>query len=240
MSETGLIKVDTVPVLKGFLESYGMLKDTAESMELTEVNIKDGNNLYKEIVNTAKEIEESRVIMKAPYLAAGKMIDDDHKSLIAKFKLVYSGLEKKIIPVTKEIKRKEQEKTDYARKKAEEERVAKEAELLKIAEEAEAEGDDSTADTAAQMAVVVNEESKVEAEKVVVAKGIVRSSGGTISLKSSWDTKIVNEIIIPREFCSSDNKKINTFKKSNKDDKTNKPFPIPGIEWIEKEGLNNR
>ncbi len=107
-------------------------------------------------------------------------------------------------------------------------------------EEAEAEGDDSTADTAAQMAVVVNEESKVEAEKVVVAKGIVRSSGGTISLKSSWDTKIVNEIIIPREFCSSDNKKINTFKKSNKDDKTNKPFPIPGIEWIEKEGLNNR
>jgi hypothetical protein len=107
--------------IEAFGETQEMLQQlSAQVMQIKivdETSLAIANQNLSKVNNHLKLIEEKRVELKAPYLKAGKDIDDAAKKLTSGLTAAINYLKKEILDWNAEVTRKEAE----ARKKAEEE-----------------------------------------------------------------------------------------------------------------------
>ena len=164
-------------------------------------------DVLKQVKARGKALEELRVKLTAPILAAKKNIDEMFRNPIARLSLAEGQIKSAMVFYDREVQR----KADEERRRLQAEADAKaEAERKRLAEAAAKAREEKAAE--------------VQAPQVQVTVPVVKV-GGT-QMRDCWKYRVVNADLVPREFLAIDEKKLGQHARANRD-----TVPVAGVEF---------
>jgi hypothetical protein len=189
-------------------------------------NLTIGGDILAEIKQEIKATEAKHDEYKKPLNLLKDKLAEVFNPRIKQLKALKNMIEKNMLPYQLKIIKEREEFAAEARKK----------ELVLIQERADAalaEAAKTNSEVKLNTAIDIAEyKAEVEAREI---KGHARTTGGMGQMTSGkeWKHKITNDDLVPRDLCSSDDKKIKEWIKTNKDNLDKKLKSIPGIEFYE-------
>lgn len=221
------VKTDTMMEQK-MEQSGALMVKTAKGMQITNnAEFERGNEVLKEIKTRVKAVKE---YWKGPKAAAQAA----HKELVAKEAQMLKPLEeaegiikKAMLAYDAEVKRKRREAEEAARKAREEEVRRLEA----IAAQAEAQGDEDTAEIMRDMAEEVPI-GEITAQAAPTSKGL--------SVRTTWKARVTDSRLVPAYYGEMELRTINTAALNNIARYTGGKAEIPGVEFYEDSTMSVR
>lgn len=221
------IKTDAMMEQK--LEQGGalMVKTARELTITTHEDYDKGTDYLKEVKTRIKAVKE---YWKGPKEAANAA----HKELVAKeaqmlkpLQEAESIIKKAMLAYTTEVERKRREAEEAARKAREEEVKRLEA----IAAQAEAQGDEDTAEIMRDMAEEVPL-GEISAAAAPTAKGV--------SVRTTWKARVIDPRLVPAYFEGAELRTINMTALNNIAKWQNGEAKIPGVEFYQDSTMSVR
>ena len=215
--------------------------EVAQSMEITtSADAEEATEYLGDLARLAKDVEERRKELKAPFIKWGKEIDEHAKKLSVPIAEARALVEPKLLAYRKAA----QERIDAENARAAEElriqqeladeKARKEAEAAaaKLAE-AQATGDAEQVQEAAHELAVAAEVQTIDPEPYapIEQENTIRASNGaSANVRKTWKATVVDPFEVPREYLAINEKAINAAVKAGVRE-------IPGVVIEQVEGL---
>lgn len=218
--------------------------EVAQSMEIaTAADAEEATEYLGDLARLAKQVEDRRRELKAPFIKWGKEIDAQAKQLSEPIAAARALVEPKLLSFRKE----QQARIDAENAKAAEElriqqeladeKARKEADAAAARlREAQAEGDTEKVQEAAHELAVAAEVRTVDPtpyEPIQQETTIRAANGASAGVRKTWKATVVDPFEIPREYLAVNEKAINAAVK-------NGVREIPGVVIEQVEGLTVR
>lgn len=203
-------------------KALALAQEAETTLTLAKEYLIDGPEMYelaaeelKAIKSKARDLDEMRKSMTRPLDDAKKRIMDFFNKPLSFLTEAESLIKRSMLTYDREQERKRKEEEDRLRAaaRAEQERLQKEAE--EKAAQLAAEGKTEQAIEAAVVPVVPLPTVHVEQPKVA-----------GISRRQNWKARIVDQMKVPRQFLTVDEKALNAYAKATKGE-----VPVDGVEF---------
>lgn len=203
-------------------KALALAQEAETTLTLAKEYLIDGPEMYglaaeelKAIKSKARDLDEMRKSMTRPLDDAKKRIMDFFNKPLSFLTEAESLIKRSMLTYDREQERKRKEEEDRLRAaaRAEQERLQKEAE--EKASQLAAEGKTEQAIEAAVVPVVPLPTVHVEQPKVA-----------GISRRQNWKARIVDQMKVPRQFLTVDEKALNAYAKATKGE-----VPVDGVEF---------
>jgi len=221
------VKMDTT--MEQELEQGGALMvKTANSLTITSHEDYDkGTAILKDIKARVKKVKEYWKEPKANADAAHKALVAKEAQMLKPLQEAESIIKKAMLAYTTEVERKRREAEEAARKV----REAEVRRLEAIAAQAEAQGDEDTAEIMRDMAEEVPL-GEISAAAAPTAKGV--------SVRTTWKARVIDPRLVPAYFEGAELRTINMTALNNIAKWQNGEAKIPGVEFYQDSTMSVR
>jgi hypothetical protein len=219
VQEFSLMKEDDITeIAKPLMDLVVLLEKEEKALVVTSANKSDASNLGARAQKAEKAVDAKRTEIKAPYLEAGKIIDNGFMPIVKSLKQIRTNIGDKLTVVLRQ------------------ERIAAEAEANKRAEAARKQAAEEARKeglSKAKAEHIGNEVAAVVYSNIANAAPTgMSTAAGSSKLKTKKTFEVVDFSKIPQLFLTVDHEKVMNA--------INSGIEIPGIKTIETESVQFR